>query len=158
MHELAKDFTVSIIEYFRNKHPDDEDALKYYSKYLARDKRVRLLNDAKSVSPVSVQKFDKQPTLINCQNCTVNLITGDSYKHDPLDYLTKIPNVWFDPAAKSEDFDKFISSIMQDDPELINYLQRALGYSISGMFFHYIRSYNQKWKRNFEQYNNGNVG
>lgn len=134
-HELAKDFTVSIIEYFRNKHSDDEDALKYYSRYLARDKRVRLLNDAKSVSPVSVQKFDKQPTLLNCQNCTVNLITGDSYKHDPLDYLTKISNVWFDPAAKSEDFEKFISSIMQDDPELINYLQRALGYSISGMTF-----------------------
>ena len=134
-HELAKEFVLSIMEYFRNKEKDNEEVFKYYSKFLTRDKRNRLISDAKSIRPMATDKFDKQPYLVNCLNCTVNIATGDVHSHDPYDYLTKISNVWYDPDAKSEEFEQFIRSIMQEDKELIAYLQRALGYSISSATF-----------------------
>lgn len=52
-----------------------------------------------------------------------------------MDFITKISNVWYDPDARSINFENFIKSIMQDDQSLVDYLQRALGYSISGMTF-----------------------
>ncbi len=134
-HELAKEFVLSIMEYFRQKEPDNDEAIKYYSKYLTRDKRNRLINDARSINPIKADTFDKQAYLVNCQNCTVNIATGDIHAHDPTDYLTKISNVWYDPEAKSVDFENFIKTIMQDDQELIEYMQRALGYSLSAATF-----------------------
>lgn len=133
-HELAKEFAISIVEYFRQR-TDSEEIMRYYAKYLSRDKRIRLICDAKSVSPIRVEVFDRNPYLFNCQNGTVNLVTGEMHEHDPADYLTKISNVWYDPKARSPDFEKFIDSVMQGDQQLIEYLKRALGYSISGGTF-----------------------
>lgn len=134
-HEFAKEFVLSILNYFDQKSLDDENITKYYAKYLNRRNRCRLIEDAQSINPVKVEKFDSQPYLVNCQNCTVNLTTGEAHKHDPLDYLTKISNVWFDPEADSGEFKKFISAIMLDNQELIDYLQQALGYSLSAATF-----------------------
>lgn len=134
-NELAKEFALSIIQYFAEKKTDNEAVFKYYSSYLQIDKRGKLLRDSKSVLAFSVEEFDESPYLFNCQNCTVNLATGSASVHDPLDYITKVSNVWYDPDAKSEEFERFISSVMQNDEELINYLQRALGYSLSSATF-----------------------
>ena len=135
VHELAKEFALSMQEYANKKLADNDDAMKYYSKYTAREKRVKLINDAKSIDPRSVDIFDRQVYLFNCQNCTVNLATGEVHAHDALDYLTKMSNVWYDPVAKSEEFENFIKSIMKDDPGLIDYLQQALGYSLTAATF-----------------------
>lgn len=134
-HELAKEFAVSLVEYFRQKNSDSDEIMRYYSRYLARDKRSRLISDAKSVRPIKAEMFDRNAYLINCQNCTVNIATGCTHPHDPADYLTKISNIWYDPDVRSEDFENFIDSIMQGNAELIAYLKRALGYSISAATF-----------------------
>lgn len=134
-HELAKEFAVSITEYFREKKPDDDTVLQYYSRYLHRDKRCKLINDTKSIRAVSVNLFDKQCYLINCLNGTVNIATREFHPHDPLDYLTKMSNVWYDPDAKSEDFEKFIHTVMLGKEDNIEYLQKALGYSITSATF-----------------------
>lgn len=134
-HELAKEFALSIVNYFSCKEHENEDAVKWYSKYFTRDKRVRLINDTKSIDPKSVSEFDKQPYMFNCQNCTVNLLTGEASMHDPYDYLSKISNVWYEPEAESEELNQFFVSIMDKNSDLINYLQEALGYSMtSGTF------------------------
>lgn len=134
-HELAKEFAVSILEYFRQKKLDNDEAIKYYSSYLSIEKRTKLVRDTKSIQPISITQFDKQPYLVNCLNCTVNIATGEAHEHDPFDYLTKVTNVWYDPDAESTEFKNFINSIMRDDPDLIAYLQKALGYSLSAATF-----------------------
>lgn len=134
-NELAKEFVLSVMEYFRKKGTDNEDLMKYYSSYLQIDKRSKLIRDTKSVISMSIDRFDTSPYLINCLNCTVNIATGEFHPHDPTDYITKTANVVYDPDAKSTEFESFIDSIMQGDRTLVNYLQRALGYSISGATF-----------------------
>lgn len=59
-HEFAKEFVLSIMEYFRQKEEDNEEVLKHYSKYLSRDKRKKLIDDTKSIKPISIDQFDKQ--------------------------------------------------------------------------------------------------
>lgn len=134
-HEKAKEFAVSLTNYFSDKDHENEDALKWYSRYFPREKRVKLVNDVKSIEPKNMSMFDKQPVLFNCQNCTVNLATGLSKPHDSMDYITHMSNVWFDPEAKSADFEKFVNEIMEHDDILTEYLQECLGYSLSGATF-----------------------
>ncbi|CUO04571.1 hypothetical protein EAI89_05595 [Eubacterium sp. am_0171] len=134
-HALAKEFATSAANYFNSKEHENEDSAKFYAKYFSYEKRCKLIRDAMSVNPKPFSIFDKQPYLFNCQNCTVNLTTGAANPHDPYDYLTKISNVWYDPEESGEEFQKFISDIMQDNSELIEYLKRALGYSLSAATF-----------------------
>lgn len=131
-HEYAKDFAVSMLNYCNNLTNENKDEIsKYYAKYLNRPSRKKLIEDTKGINPLSIDVFDKQPYLFNCQNCTVNLVMGEMHLHTPDDYLSKMSNVWYDPDARSEDWEKFIADIMENDTELIEYIQKCLGYSIS---------------------------
>ena len=56
-HEFAKEFVLSILNYFDQKSLDDENITKYYAKYLNRRNRCRLIEDAQSINPVKVEKI-----------------------------------------------------------------------------------------------------
>ncbi|MGB1270432.1 MAG: DNA primase family protein [Endozoicomonas sp.] len=77
--------------------------------------------------------FDKDLLLFNCQNGTINLRTGMFRKHNKDDLMTKCGNVHFDSRATCPKFKSFISEIMMGDEELVRYLQRLLGYSLTGL-------------------------
>lgn len=135
VHELVKDFAIAMTEYIKTTITENDEILKYYSTYFKRERRVKLIQDAKSIEPVSFKIFDRQPYLFNCKNCTVNLVTGEAYPHDPRDYLSMISNVKYQPDARSAEFEKFIQDVMENDAEMIDYLQRSLGYSLSAATF-----------------------
>ena len=135
-HEYAKDFAVSMLNYCNTLASENKDEIsKYYARYLSRPSRKKLIDDVKGINPLSMEVFNEHPYLFNCQNCTVNLVTVDMHLHMPDDFLNKISNVWYDPDAKSKDWEKFISDIMENDAELIEYIQKCLGYSISAATF-----------------------
>lgn len=75
--------------------------------------------------------FDKDINLFNCQNGTFNLATYEFLTHNPKDLLSKISNVEYEPKAKCPTFKKFINEIMQGNTSKIEYLQKALGYSLT---------------------------
>ena len=94
--------------------------------------RETILKDAQGMYPVHMTEFDVDPYLFNCQNGTLNLKSKDFLPHDANDKLTKISNVIFDPDAHCERFDAFINEIMSGDRERADFLQRSLGYALSG--------------------------
>lgn len=75
--------------------------------------------------------FDQKPTLLNMSNGTYDLPTGDFRKHDPADLLTKQIPLNYDPNAQCPKFEKFVSDLMGGDVEMIAYLQRCCGYTLS---------------------------
>ncbi len=58
--------------------------------------------------------------------------TFECLEHKSSDKLTKISNVIYDPNAKSHRWDKFISEIMFGDKEKAKFLQKLLGYGLTG--------------------------
>lgn len=73
--------------------------------------------------------LDRDPWLLNCQNGTINLRTGELRPHCPTDLLTKLCPVNFDPNAGCPQFERFLTRIL---PGLTDYLQRVLGYALTG--------------------------
>lgn len=76
--------------------------------------------------------LDADPMALNCLNGVVDLCTGDISPHDPSRFITKLTPIAFDPAARSELWDRFLRDTFRGDEELIAFVQRAAGYSSTG--------------------------
>lgn len=114
----------------------DEDTrnryIKRVQKLQMRKNRRTMIEDAKSVYPVPHSVFDRNTDLFNCQNGTLNLTTGEFKAHDPADFLTLMSGITYDPDAACPRWDTFISEVMCGDEDLALYLQKALGYALTG--------------------------
>jgi putative DNA primase/helicase len=97
-----------------------------------RKNRETMLKDARDVAPISISDFDYNKYWLNCQNGVLNLKTFEFMEHNPDLLLSKISNVNYDPDAKCERWEKFVSEIMEDDQEKAMFLQKALGYALTG--------------------------
>ncbi|MDR3502166.1 MAG: phage/plasmid primase, P4 family [Legionella sp.] len=80
----------------------------------------------------SANNLDADVMMLNCQNGTINLTTGTLKQHDPSDLITRIVELEYDPSATCPSFMKFITWAMCDNLELVSYLQRFIGYSLTG--------------------------
>ena len=114
----------------------DEDTrtryIKRIQKLQLRKNRKTMIEDAKSVYPVRMNLFDSNQYLFNCENGTLDLATLSFRPHDPMDFITKISPVVYDPAATCPRWTQFVDEVMQGKKEVGRYLQKAVGYSLTG--------------------------
>ena len=90
------------------------------------------VEDAKSVHPVPHKIFDRNTDLFNCRNGTLDMRTLEFRPHDPKDYLTMMSGVTYDPKACCARWESFIQEVMCGDEALATYLQKSLGYALTG--------------------------
>ena len=143
--ELCKELANALLKHaitITDEHKRTE-FLKHCNKWQVRRNRETILKDARSIYPLNMHEFDNNPYLFNCANGTLNLETMEFCEHNASDFLTKISPVIYDPIATNERFDSFITEVMSNDNEKALFLQKALGYSLTGdtkyecMFFLY---------------------
>ena len=108
--------------------------LQWAIKSESKDRRSAMIDSAaKEKAIVSlIEDYDADPWLFNLQNGTIVLKTQMLKPHDRRDMLTKISPAMYDPEAKCPMFDAFINEIMGGDQEMVAFLARATGYSLSG--------------------------
>lgn len=95
--------------------------------------------------PVLTTELDTQKDFINCNNGIVNLRNGELIPHDPNYLCTKITRSDYDSVGTKEPilWLDFLNDVTQGDKELQEYIQKAVGYSLTGstkeqcMFFLY---------------------
>jgi len=82
---------------------------------------------------ITGDEWDNDPWLLGCRNGTIDLKTGDFRAGRQDDYIrTVCPTDWHGIEAKAPRFKQFLKDIFSDDQELIDYVQRLLGYAIVG--------------------------
>ena len=87
---------------------------------------------ARSAIPVPPERLDRPRWLLNVTNGTLDLRTGQRRAPDRDEYMTTQAPVRFDPAATCPAWDRFLERIMNGNQDLVSYLQRAVGYSLTG--------------------------
>lgn len=96
--------------------------------------RIRaMLDAARHRLAVSADDLDSDQMALNCHNGTIDLRTGTLIKHNRSHLITKSCNASYDPAAEAPIFTQFINRIFRGSPNLIPYVQRALGYAATGI-------------------------
>jgi putative DNA primase/helicase len=97
---------------------------------------------------VTTDHWDRDYWLLNTPDGTVDLRDGTIKPPDPNDYITKVTAV--SPKGECPQFLAFLDQIFEGDQELIDYMQRVLGYCLTGvtrehaMFFGYGKGGNGK--------------
>jgi putative DNA primase/helicase len=81
---------------------------------------------------VKTDDLDKDPWLLNVENGTVDLQTGELREHLQGDMITKIAHVSFDKEAECPIWKKFLMEIMNYNADLIRFIQTAAGWAITG--------------------------
>ncbi|MGE6379965.1 DNA primase family protein, partial [Peribacillus muralis] len=104
------------------------------------EKRAIRINSILDVRPmVSIKKkeLDAHKFLFNCDNGVIDLITGELKPHDRELLFTKISPIEYRKNAECPSWMTFLESIFLTptgvpDHELIEYMQKAVGYSLTG--------------------------
>jgi putative DNA primase/helicase len=101
---------------------------------LSTAKLKAMIENAQSEPGIAVQpdQLDADPWLLNCTNGTLDLRTGALRPHLQEDMLTRCLPIAYDPEARCPGWIAFLENAMGGDAALIVFLQRALGYSLTG--------------------------
>jgi putative DNA primase/helicase len=148
--ELAKQTARLIAHESAHLQTDDARAERsaFAQQSLNKGSLDKMLDLAKSLLAVEDARLDADPWLFNVENGTIDLRTGRREKHDSRDLLTKIAPVRADRDAKCPLFKKFLKRITGDDADFQAFIQKAVGYSLTGitieqvLFFVYGKSGN----------------
>lgn len=106
---------------------------KFYVKNQTPERRNAMLAVARPEIRIKADAFDADPESLNVANGTIHLPTGEKREHNPRDYCSKISKVQFDKDAECPLWREFLRGVFNDDQDLIAFIQRAVGYSLSGL-------------------------
>lgn len=104
----------------------------WYRKSESKSRLQAMLDLARPYLAISPDDFDKEPYSLNCRNGIVDLRTGQIRPHTADALHTKFIDIDYEPDARAEEFEKFLLDIFCGDREVVAFIQRAVGYSLTG--------------------------
>lgn len=149
----AKSTVRSLSEEAERLEGDDRDRMLKHAFRSEQANRVQAVVQLAAGEPeifVERDAFDAKPWLFNVENGTIDLRVTKLLAHNRTDLLTKLSPVEYDPRAVAPLWERFILDIMNGDAELVDFLQRAIGYAMTGetrehcLFFLYGQGANGK--------------
>jgi len=111
---------------------DQASAFKWAATSQAHARINGMIDLAKSAISLSPDDLDSNPSLLNFPNGTLDLNTMIFRQHDRFDLISKVTRCNYNPDATCPAWEKFLSTIMDSNPNLIKFLQRSAGYSLTG--------------------------
>lgn len=111
-----------------------EDIGSFVRSFEARGRFMNMLKFAVSRPEVVSDgtEWDRDPWLLGCPNGVVDLRTGQLRPGQHSDHVTLQVAPEFDANATCPQWERFIADVLDNDQDVIGYVQRALGYSLTG--------------------------
>jgi putative DNA primase/helicase len=81
---------------------------------------------------ITSDDLDPDPWLLNVQNGTIDVTTGEFREHRQEDMITKIAKVDYNPQADCPLWKQFIREIMDYKAEVITFVQTVAGWALTG--------------------------
>lgn len=93
-----------------------------------------MVQSARSEPGISIPygMLNSEPFLLNVRNGIVDLRTGTLLDHDRDRLITKFVDIDFDPNANCPLWLGFLNKIQSGDADTIEFIQRAVGYTLTG--------------------------
>lgn len=123
-------------EAFMEKDDDKQaELLKWATKTASSKGKEAMVKETQHIDgiPVLMDEFDCYNDYLNCQNGIVNLRTGELLPHDSNFMMSRISYAEYDNSGKQpEMWLSFLNDVTNGDKELQEYLQKCVGYSLTG--------------------------
>lgn len=115
---------------------DEEQARKNLTKHIKYSRgsngKTNMLKESQHLLPIQPETFDRDKHLLNVQNGFLDLHTGQLHDHDKDKFFTKIASIEYTDKIDCPMWEDFLNQIFDGNQDLIQYMQRAIGYSLSG--------------------------
>ncbi|MBS4538194.1 hypothetical protein GOQ27_06950 [Clostridium sp. D2Q-11] len=115
---------------------EDEEQEKQFLKHLKYTRNNRgktnMIKESEHRLSILPKEFDKKKDIFNVMNGVISLRDGSISEHDHSQHLSKISYVEYTDTIDAPMWTEFLNQIFDNDQELIEYIQKAIGYSISG--------------------------
>lgn len=131
VEERIKNLGIELLKY--SFALNDRELQRHFEFWLNPSKRSSVLKDAETIAPFDFKRFDANPNLLNCKNGTLDLVNIELLDYNPNDLITKMANVEYQADVFHSRFLNFIDEITENDDELKLFLQKALGYGLTGL-------------------------
>lgn len=105
---------------------------KYYKKTRGTQSKKNIMNELMHRKTVTPDEFDKDDMLLNVANGYVDLTSRELYKHDINKMFSQIANTDYSEKMQPAVWLDFLNDIFAGDKAVIRYIQKALGYSLTG--------------------------
>ncbi len=110
-----------------------DDYKKHVKKTRSNNTKKAMVKELEHRVPILPKNMDTDKMSVNCKNGIIDLRCGKLMPHDINKFMTKMLNVQLPENPKSPRlWLDFLSDIFGDDRELVRYIQKAVGYSLSG--------------------------
>ena len=112
-----------------------ETALKFAKRTAGSASKEAMIKECQHLYdiPAAPEDFDSYSDYMNCQNGIINLRNGELMPHDSNFMMSKICNCEYDvDRTPPKLWLSFLNDVTNGDADLLEYIQRAVGYSISG--------------------------
>jgi putative DNA primase/helicase len=95
---------------------------------------IAMLRLAESDPRVTIgsQDFDRDSWVLNLRNGTIDLRSARFREHKPEELLTKVAGPTYEPDARCDRWQRFLEEVFEPHPEVIPFLQKAIGYTLTG--------------------------
>ncbi len=122
-----------VMRKFRSEAKRSED-WKFAEKSENTAKLKNMVKEGKTLRElrISPEEFDQDVWLLNTQSGVVDLKSKEVREHRPSDKFTRVCNVDYNPEATAPRWKEFLWTIFDGDEALIEHVQKAVGYGISG--------------------------
>lgn len=131
-----------VVENMRDEKPkvapdvDPEDVIEKWQKFIKKSRnhtqKKNFLEETKHRVPVLHGEFDNDPMLINAVNGYVDLSNGILQEHDIKKMFSQQTNIEYSDNIDCPIWMNFLNQVFDHDQSLIDYIQKAVGYSATG--------------------------
>lgn len=115
---------------------NDSDLEKAFGKHIKASRsnksKGNMLKEIQHKLPVMPFQLDKHKMAFNVPNGTLSLKTGQLIPHERGHFITKFSPIEYTNNADCPMWKGFLDDIFAGDKELIRYIQKAVGYSMTG--------------------------
>jgi putative DNA primase/helicase len=135
--KLAQDAITGMLdeaaEAQRSGHVDKATALARWFTASSNASRINnMVEIAKSMALTSSDRFNEYPNLLNVANGVVDLTTGELRPKSSEMRMSQLTDINYIPSARAPKWLEFLRWAFKGDEELMAFMQRAVGYSLSG--------------------------
>ena len=139
LQELAKRIAPVIASEVSNYGEDEQqkkqDVIKWANQAKSNSRISNMISSSNSDPRVvvGVERWDGDENLLGVMNGVIDLSTGELLRGKPDLYITKRAPVNYTPGLRNVRWEQFIDYATGGDKELQEWIQRAVGYTLTGM-------------------------
>lgn len=115
---------------------DKDKVQKAWQKFIkgerSRSSKVNMINEIKHLVPVLHSQWDKEKMMLNTPSGYIDLTNGTLHDHDYKKMFTQETGVDYTEKVDCPLWIEFLNQTFQNDQELIHFIQKIVGYSLTG--------------------------